>query len=160
MGFNSEDYADSEDYAAALECQFFFVTYRVLFKGHCVRSVPLCSTHLTGAFPLCWWCLIVLKQTLSPVRKISELCEMALIKFWVLKDRAHLSTFEFFILEKFSCIVVLIVFFVIVQSSGLISVWFRQNMTFFINFISFIYLCDICGRGLLGAAGRLQVNCS
>ena len=39
-----------------------------------------------------------------------------------LKDRAHLSTFEFFILEKFSCIVVLIVFFVIVQSSGLISV--------------------------------------
>ena len=54
-----------------------------------------------------------------------------------LKDRAHLSTFKFFILEKFSCVVVLIVFFVIVQSSGLISVWFREKMTFFLNFISF-----------------------
>ena len=69
-------------------------------------------------------------------------------KYTDVKDRAHLSTFEFFILEKFSCIVVLIVFFVIIQSSGLISVWFRQNMTFFINFISFhifaIYVGGAC----------------
>ena len=37
------------------------------------------------------------------------------------KDRAHLSTFKFFIFEKFSCFVVLVVFLVIVQSSELIS---------------------------------------
>ena len=78
-----------------------------------------------------------------------------------LKDRAHLSTFEFFILEKFSCIVVLIVFFVIVQSSGLISVWFRQNMTFFINFISFhifaIYVGGACW-GLPAACRLIAVS--
>ena len=77
------------------------------------------------------------------------------------KDRAHLSTFEFFILEKFSCIVVLIVFFVIVQSSGLISVWFRQNMTFFINFISFhifaIYVGGACW-GLPAACRLIAVS--
>ena len=79
---------------------------------------------------------------------------------WV-KDRAHLSTFEFFILEKFSCIVVLIVFFVIVQSSGLISVWFRQKMTFFINFISFhifaIYVGGACW-GLPAACRLIAVS--
>ena len=78
-----------------------------------------------------------------------------------IKDRAHLSTFEFFILEKFSCIVVLIVFFVIVQSSGLISVWFRQNMTFFINFISFhifaIYVGGACW-GLPAACRLIAVS--
>ena len=77
------------------------------------------------------------------------------------KDRAHLSTFEFFILEKFSCIVVLIVFFVIVQSSGLISVWFRQKMTFFINFISFhifaIYVGGACW-GLPAACRLIAVS--
>ena len=81
--------------------------------------------------------------------------------FLRLKDRAHLSTFEFFILEKFSCIVVLIVFFVIVQSSGLISVWFRQNMTFFINFISFhifaIYVGGACW-GLPAACRLIAVS--
>ena len=79
----------------------------------------------------------------------------------ILKDRAHLSTFEFFILEKFSCIVVLIVFFVIVQSSGLISVWFRQKMTFFINFISFhifaIYVGGACW-GLPAACRLIAVS--
>ena len=79
----------------------------------------------------------------------------------LLKDRAHLSTFEFFILEKFSCIVVLIVFFVIVQSSGLISVWFRQKMTFFINFISFhifaIYVGGACW-GLPAACRLIAVS--
>ena len=40
----------------------------------------------------------------------------------VLKDRAHLSTFKFFIFEKFSCFIVLVVFLVIVQSSELVSV--------------------------------------
>ena len=78
-----------------------------------------------------------------------------------IKDRAHLSTFEFFILEKFSCIVVLIVFFVIVQSSGLISVWFRQKMTFFINFISFhifaIYVGGACW-GLPAACRLIAVS--
>ena len=78
-----------------------------------------------------------------------------------LKDRAHLSTFEFFILEKFSCIVVLIVFFVIVQSSGLISVLFRQKMTFFINFISFhifaIYVGGACW-GLPAACRLIAVS--
>ena len=39
-----------------------------------------------------------------------------------IKDRAHLSTFKFFIFEKFSCFIVLEVFLVIVQSSELISV--------------------------------------
>ena len=46
------------------------------------------------------------------------------------KDRAHLSTFKFFIFEKFSCFIVLVVFLVIVQSSELISVWFCEKMTF------------------------------
>ena len=77
--------------------------------------------------------------------------------YFIIKDRAHLSTFEFFILEKFSCIVVLIVFFVIVQSSGLISVWFRQKMTFFINFISFHIFAMYVGGACWGlpAACRL-----
>ena len=79
----------------------------------------------------------------------------------LLKDRAHLSTFKFFILEKFSCIVVLIVFFVIVQSSGLTSVWFREKMTFFLNFISFhifaIYVGGACW-GLPAACGLIAVS--
>ena len=78
-----------------------------------------------------------------------------------LKDRAHLSTFKFFILEKFSCIVVLIVFFVIVQSSWLISVWFREKMTFFLNFISFhifaIYVGGACW-GLPAACRLIAVS--
>ena len=78
-----------------------------------------------------------------------------------LKDRAHLSTFKFFILEKFSCIVVLIVFFVIVQSSGLTSVWFREKMTFFLNFISFhifaIYVGGACW-GLPAACMLIAVS--
>ena len=53
----------------------------------------------------------------------------------ILKDRAHLSTLKFFILEKFACIVVLIVFFVIVQSSGLTSVWFREKLHFLKNLL-------------------------
>ena len=85
------------------------------------------------------------------------------LKSWVgpLKDRAHLSTFKFFILEKFSCIVVLVVFFVIVQSSGLTSVWFREKMTFFLNFISFhifaIYVGGACW-GLPAACRLIAVS--
>ena len=79
----------------------------------------------------------------------------------VIKDRAHLSTFKFFILEKFSCIVVLIVFFVIVQSSGLTHVWFREKTTFFLNFISFhifaIYVGGACW-GLPAACGLIAVS--
>ena len=36
------------------------------------------------------------------------------------KDTAHLSTFKIFIFEKLSCLIVLVVFLVIVQSSELI----------------------------------------
>ena len=50
------------------------------------------------------------------------------------KDRAHLSTFKFFIFEKFSCFIVLVVFLVIVQSSELPSVSFCEKMTFFTKF--------------------------
>ena len=46
------------------------------------------------------------------------------------KDRAHLSTFQLFIFEKFSCFIVLVVYLVIVQSSELISVWFCEKMIF------------------------------
>ena len=78
-----------------------------------------------------------------------------------IKNRAHLSTFKFFILEKFSCIVVLIIFFVIVQSSGLTSVWFREKMTFFLNFISFhifaIYVGGACW-GLPAACRLIAVS--
>ena len=78
-----------------------------------------------------------------------------------LKDRAYLSTFKFFILGKFSCIVVLIVFFVIVQSSGLTSVCFREKMTFFLNFISFhifaIYVGGACW-GLPAACRLIAVS--
>ena len=81
--------------------------------------------------------------------------------FKSIKDRAHLSTFKFFILEKFSCIVVLIVFFVIVQWSGLTSVWFREKMTFFLNFISFhifaIYVGGACW-GLPAACRLIAVS--
>ena len=60
-----------------------------------------------------------------------------------------------------SCIVVLIVFFVIVQSSGLTSVWFREKMTFFLNLISFhifpIYVGGACWG--LPAACRLIAVC-
>ena len=90
---------------------------------------------------------------------ITSLChQRALLP---VKDRAHLSTFKFFILEKFSCIVVLIVFFVIVQSSGLTSVWFREKMTFFLNFISFhifkIYVGGACW-GLPAACMLIAVS--
>ena len=47
---------------------------------------------------------------------------MALIAIRGIKDRAHLSTFKFFIFDEFSCFIVLVVFLVIVQSSELISV--------------------------------------
>ena len=64
------------------------------------------------------------------------------------KDRAHLSTFNFFIFEKFSCFIVLVVFLVIVQSSKLISVWFCEKWHFFCNFISYhifaIYVGGAC----------------
>ena len=49
---------------------------------------------------------------------------------WI-KDRAHLSAFKFFILDKFSCFIVLVVFFVIFQSSELIYVWFREKNDIF-----------------------------
>ena len=49
------------------------------------------------------------------------------------KDRAHLSTFKFFIFEKFSCFIVLVVILVIVQSSELVSVWFCGKWHFFKN---------------------------
>ena len=89
------------------------------------------------------------------------LCCIELWSGFRLKDRAHLSTFKFFILEKFSCIVVLIVFFVIVQSSGLTYVWFREKTTFFLNFISFhifaIYVGGACW-GLPAACGLIAVS--
>ena len=47
------------------------------------------------------------------------------------KDRAHLSTFQIFIFEKFSCFIVLVVFLVIVQSSELVSVWFCEKNDIF-----------------------------
>ena len=97
------------------------------------------------------WNKIVRVQVETMMVQFTDAISLSVIRVQCVKDRAHLSTFKFFILEKFSCIVVLIVFFVIVQSSGLTSVWFREKMTF-IN--------DIYGWGLLGAAGRLQVNCS
>ena len=64
------------------------------------------------------------KLEILPYRSTLKLCkndvqQHAGFHVKVFKDRAHLSTFKFFILEKYSCIVVLIVFFVIVQSSGL-----------------------------------------
>ena len=57
-----------------------------------------------------------------------HVCWNYCVKF---KDRAHLSSFKFFIFKKFSCFVVLVIFLVIVQSSELISVWFCEKITFF-----------------------------
>ena len=92
---------------------------------------------------------------------ITSVSNMVTIDIMISKDRAHLSTFKFFILEKFSCIVILIVFFVIVQSSGLTSVWFREKMTFFLNFISFhifaIYVGGACW-GLPAACRLIAVS--
>ena len=64
--------------------------------------------------------------------KVYSLCNRHIVK-----DRAHLSAFKFFIFEKFSCFIVLVVFLVIVQSSELISVWFCEKWHFFLNFISY-----------------------
>ena len=101
---------------------------------------------LAGHQQACYW-PTKLEYSVSSIKRV--------------KDRAHLSTFQFFILEKFSCIVVLIVFFIIVQSSGLISVWFREKMTFFINFISFhifaIYVGGACW-GLPAACRLIAVS--
>ena len=63
--------------------------------------------------------------------------DLPTITHFAFKDRAHLSTFKFFIFEKFSCFIVLVVFLVIVQSSELISVWFCEKMTIFLNFTSY-----------------------
>ena len=57
-----------------------------------------------------------------------------------LKNKAHLSTFKIFIFEKLSCFIVLVVFFVIVQSSELISVWFVKKWHFFSYHIFAIYV--------------------
>ena len=54
--------------------------------------------------------------------KYGQIKLTVLIIWGPFKDRAHLSTFKFFIFEKFSCFIVLVVFLVIVQSSELISV--------------------------------------
>ena len=77
------------------------------------------------------------------------------------KDRAHLSTFKILILEKFSCFIVLVVFFVTVQSSELISVWFCEKMTFFPNFFSYhIFAIYVGGAplGLLTACRLIAVS--
>ena len=66
------------------------------------------------------------------------------------KDRAHLSTFKIFIFEKFSCFIVLVVFFVTVQSSELVSVWFCEKMTFFPNFFSYHIFAIYVGGASLG----------
>ena len=57
-------------------------------------------------------------------------CKAWIMNYRYLKDRAHLSTFKFFIFDKFSCFIVLVVFLVIVQSSVLVSVWFCEKITF------------------------------
>ena len=66
------------------------------------------------------------------------------------KDRAHLSTFKIFIFEKFSCVIVLVVFLVIVQSSELVSVWFCEKMTFFPNCFSYHIFAIYVGGASLG----------
>ena len=68
----------------------------------------------------------------------------------VFKDRAHLSTFKIFIFEKFSCSIVLVVFFIIVQSSDLISVWLCEKLTFFPNFFSYHIFVACVGGASLG----------
>ena len=73
----------------------------------------------------------------------------------VFKDRAHLSTFQIFIFEIFSCFIVLVVLLVIVQSSELISVWFCEKMTFFANFFSYHIFAIYVG----GASSGLPTGC-
>ena len=68
----------------------------------------------------------------------------------LLKDRAHLSTFQIFIFEKCSCFIVLVVFLVIVQSSELVSVWFCEKMTFFPIFFSYHIFAIYVGGASLG----------
>ena len=74
---------------------------------------------------------------------------LLVVKF-IVKDRAHLSTFKIFIFEKFSCFIVLVVFLVIVQSSELVSVWFCEKMTFFPNFFSYHIFAIYVGAASLG----------
>ena len=74
---------------------------------------------------------------------------------YILKDRAHLSTFKIFIFGKFSCFIVLVVVLVIVQSSELVSVWFCEKMTFFPNFFSNHIFAIYVG----GASLRLPTAC-
>ena len=69
---------------------------------------------------------------------------------YVIKDRAHLSTFKIFIFEKFSYFIVLVVFLVIVQSSELVSVCFCEKMTFFPNFFSYHIFAIYVGGASMG----------
>ena len=62
-------------------------------------------------------------SSINVLRQIDMFAKNYCVKF---KDRAHLSSFKFFIFKKFSCFVVLVIFLVIVQSSELHqpSLWF------------------------------------
>ena len=73
----------------------------------------------------------------------------------IFKDRAHLLAFKFFILEKFSCFIVLLFFFCyfpIIRTDSCVISW---KITFFLNFIS----CHIFAIYVGGACLRLPATC-
>ena len=73
----------------------------------------------------------------------------------ILKDRAHLLAFKFFILGKFSCFIVLLFFFCyfpIIRTDSCVISW---KITFFKNFIS----CHIFAIYVGGACFRLPAAC-
>ena len=68
-----------------------------------------------------------------------------------IKDRAHLSTFKIFIFEKFSCFIVLVVFFgycPIIRIGFCVILW--KKMTFFPNFFSYHIFAIYVGGASLG----------
>ena len=67
------------------------------------------------------------------------------------KDRAHLSTFKFFIFDEFSCLIVLVVFWLLSNHQN----WFlcdfvKKKWHFFLNFISFHIFAIYVGGASLG----------
>ena len=67
------------------------------------------------------------------------------------KVRPHISTFKLFILEKFENVIVIVVFFIVIQLSCLFSMWFRRK-SFFSKSYQLPHLNDICGCGFIAKA--------
>ena len=98
-----------------------------------------------------------------PVKSVTKGCSICRYsRFtdieWAFKDRAHLSTFKFFIFEKFSCFIVLVVFFGYCPIIRLISVWFCKKRDIFISYHIFAIYVGVASLGLPTACRLIAVS--